>query len=49
MTIESALGDGTLVAVCLPLDCRRAKARSNGTVRINAVSRRPAFKTAKIA
>lgn len=48
MTVESALGEGTCVRVCLPIDCRGAKGRNAGAVRINTVARRPA-PIAKIA
>lgn len=40
LTIESAVGEGTLVTVRLPIDCRNGKAPSAGAIRVNAVPRR---------
>lgn len=41
ISIESAPGEGTTICVRLPLDCRSAKQRGDGSAKIEAVVRRP--------
>jgi cell cycle sensor histidine kinase DivJ len=41
ITIESAPGEGTTIAVRLPLDCRGAKRRSEASIKIETILRRP--------
>ena len=41
ITVESAPGEGTTVSVRLPLDCRNAKRRSEGSAQIETIVRHP--------
>jgi cell cycle sensor histidine kinase DivJ len=41
ISVESAPGDGATITVRLPLDCRSAKGRSEGSAKIEAIVRRP--------
>ena len=41
IALESAPGEGTLVSVRLPLDCRSVKRRSEGAAKIETILRRP--------
>jgi cell cycle sensor histidine kinase DivJ len=41
ISVESALGEGTTICVRLPLDCRSAKRRGEGSAKIRAIVRRP--------
>jgi cell cycle sensor histidine kinase DivJ len=41
ISIESAIGEGTTITVRLPLDCRTAKRRSEGSTKIETIVRRP--------
>jgi cell cycle sensor histidine kinase DivJ len=46
LTIESALGEGTVVTVSLPIDCRGGVARLGGGARVHALPRRLANRNA---
>jgi cell cycle sensor histidine kinase DivJ len=41
ISVESAPGDGATITVRLPLDCRSAKGRGEGSAKIEAIVRRP--------
>jgi cell cycle sensor histidine kinase DivJ len=41
LIVESALGEGTLVTVSLPIDCRTGRAPPSDPIRVQTVARRP--------